>query len=100
MRRTRPGSGYRGGVQNQQTTTDRVDMAIGFAGGFVLNLGYLLLFHQDQRMLLMLFASVLVGMGMLLTASKGAVGMGVLFGAGASIAAALIMLGVHGSIVS
>ena len=80
-------------------TQDRVDLAIGTAGSLVLNLGYLLLVHGDQRMLLMLFASVLVGMGMLMTLSKGALGMGVVFGAGLAIAAALVIAGVHGSIL-
>jgi hypothetical protein len=42
---------------------------------------------------------VLLGMGLLLT-PKGALGMGILFGAGASIATALIVVAVHGSIVT
>lgn len=81
-------------------TTDRIDLAFGTVGSLVLNLGYLLLFHGDQRMLLLLFASAVVGMGLLLHETKGGIGMGILFGAGLAIAAALAVLAVGpGSIV-
>ena len=81
-------------------TSDRVDLATGAAGSFLANSAYLLLMHKDQRMLLMLFASVLLGMGMLVTLRRGAMGMGIVIGAGASIAAALLFVAVDGGIVS
>jgi hypothetical protein len=102
---------YRIGVQSPETESpqtksapttraDRVDMAIGTAGSLVLNLGYLLLFHTDQRMLLLLFASAVIGMGLLLSEARGAVGMGILIGAGVAIAAALAIVAIGpGSII-
>lgn len=87
-------------MQSPETTTnDRFDMAVGALASTVLNLGYLLLFHSDQRMLLLLFASVAIGMGLLLS-DKGAVGMGMIIGAGVAIAAALAIVAVGpGSII-
>lgn len=94
-------TGYRGGVQTPGTSTnDRVDLAFGTAGSFLVNLGYLLVVHGDQRMLLMLFASALVGMGLLLSATKGAVGMGIIIGSGLAIAAALALVAWNGPILS
>lgn len=87
-------------MENQEPgTTDRVDMTLGTLGSLVLNTGYLLLVHADQRMLLMLFVSAIVGIVLLATATKGAVGMGIIMGAGASIAVSLTVLAIHGSIV-
>jgi hypothetical protein len=82
------------------TASDRVDLAVGTLGSLVLNLGYLLLFHGDQRMLLLLFASAVVGMGMLLHETRGGIGMGILVGSGLAIAAALAILAIGpGSLV-
>jgi hypothetical protein len=80
-------------------TTDRVDLATGAAGSLLANSAYLLLVHGDQRMLLLLFFTVLAGMGLLLTERRGALGMGILIGAGLSIAAALTFVAIDGSIV-
>lgn len=87
-------------MQTPETSTDRVDMATGTLGSLVLNLGYLLLVHGDQRMLLMLFATVVIGMGLLFTESKGAFGMGVLIGAGLAIASGLVLVAINGSLVT
>jgi hypothetical protein len=76
------------------TATDRRDLAIGTVASLVLNLGYVLLFHSDQRMLLLLFASAVVGMGMLLHETHGGIGMGIIIGAGLAIAAALAILAI------
>jgi hypothetical protein len=86
-------------TQDPTSTHDRKDMALGAIGSLLLNVGYVLLFHADQRMLLMLFATILVGMGLLVTETKGAMGMGIIIGTGLSIAAALSIAAVHGSIV-
>lgn len=74
-------------------------MLTGTVGSLVVNLGWMFLVHADQRVLLSLFASVLLGMGLLLTETKGALGMGILFGAGASIAVGLSLVAIDGSIV-
>ncbi|MBO9521005.1 MAG: hypothetical protein J7518_05650 [Nocardioidaceae bacterium] len=87
-------------ITSTDRSTDRLDLAVGTLGSLVANLGYLLIFHGDQRMLLLLFASAVVGMGLLLHETKGGIGMGILFGAGLAIAAALAILAIGpGSIV-
>lgn len=106
-------TGYRVAVSSETPTeqsrterpadrvADRFDLTIGTVGALVLNLGYLLLFHGDQRMLLLLFASALIGMGLLLHETKGALGMGILIGSGLAIAAALAILALGpGSIIN
>jgi hypothetical protein len=80
-------------------TTDRVDLAFGAAGSLLANMAYFLWRHGDQRMLLLLFATVVLGMGLLLTERRGALGMGILIGAALSIATALAVVAVDGSIV-
>ena len=67
-------------------------MTIGFVISLVVNVGYVLLVHQDQRVLLMLFFTVLVGMGMLFGLESGAYGMGTILGAAAAV---LVVLAVY-----
>jgi hypothetical protein len=66
-------------------------MTIGFAISLVVNAGYMLLVHQDQRVLLMLFFTVLLGMGMLFGLKTGAYGMGVILGAAGAVVVVLAM---------
>lgn len=80
--------------------SDRADLVVGTLGSALLNLLYLLLFHDDQRIVLMLFATVLAGMLMLLSPSKGALGMGIILGAGVAIAVGLGYIAIDGSIVT
>jgi hypothetical protein len=66
---------------------DRIEMVKGAVPSLVINLGFLLIAKGDQRILLLLFASVVAGVGLLLT-PRGALGMGLIIGAmGASVIA-------------
>jgi amino acid permease len=66
-------------------------LAIGFVISLVVNVGYILAVHQDQRVLLMLFFTVLIGMLMLLGLETGAYGMGAIVGAAAAVLVVLLM---------
>ena len=59
---------------------------IGFVGSLAVNVAYGLLAPQDQRVVLMVFFTVLVGMVLLLGARTGAYGMGILLGAAGAVA--------------
>jgi len=68
--------------------SDRIELVKGAVPSLVLNLGYLLIAKGDHRIMLLLFASTIVGIALLLT-PRGALGFGILLGA---IAAAVIGL--------
>jgi len=71
--------------------SDRIELIRGAVPSLVINLGFLLL-AGDQRILLLLFFSVIGGIGLLLT-PRGALGFGILLGA---MAASIIGLGLAG----
>ena len=67
--------------------SDRIELIKGSVPSFLINLGFLLIAKGDQRILLLLFASTIMGVGLLLT-PRGALGMGIILGAiGASVVA-------------
>lgn len=68
--------------------SDRIELIKGAVPSLVVNLGFLLLAGGDQRIMLLLFASTIVGIALLLT-PRGALGFGILLGA---IGAAVIGL--------
>ena len=61
------------------------DLLVGAAASFAVNAGYMLVGPHDQRVLLMLFFTVVVGMGLLLGRRSGPYGMGAILGAAASV---------------
>lgn len=71
--------------------SDRIELIKGALPSLLINLGFLMI-AGDQRILLLLFASTILGIGLLLT-PRGALGFGILLGA---IAAALIGLAIAG----
>jgi amino acid permease len=71
---------------------DGHDLLIGGAISMVLNLGFLLIAKGDQRILLLLFATVIVGLVSLAT-PKGAYGMGIILGAMVACVIALALAG-------
>lgn len=70
-------------------------VVLGLLASLVVNVGYALLAPHDQRVILMVFFTVLVGMALLLGAQTGAYGMGVLLGAATAVAlvALVVILG-------
>jgi hypothetical protein len=72
--------------------SDRIELVKGIVPSLLLNLGFLLIAKGDQRILLLLFASTIIGLVLLLT-PRGALGFGILLGA---IAAAVIALALAG----
>lgn len=85
---------YRGSMETKLETTesDRIELVKGALPSLVINLGFLLIAKGDQRILLLLLASTLVGIVMLLT-PRGALGFGIILGA---IAASVIGLAFAG----
>ncbi|MFL6158500.1 MAG: hypothetical protein ACJ72D_20610 [Marmoricola sp.] len=71
---------------------DGHDLLVGGAVSLAVNLGFLLIAKGDQRILLLLFASVIFGLISLAT-PKGAYGMGVILGAIVAVVVALALAG-------
>lgn len=72
---------------------DRLDLLKGGLGSLVVNLGFLLAAAGDQRILLLLFASIILG-GIMLFTERGGVGMGIILGAVVAVIAALAIAGI------
>jgi O-antigen/teichoic acid export membrane protein len=72
--------------------SDRIELIKGALPSLVINLGFLLIAKGDQRMILLLIFSTVIGLVMLLT-PRGALGFGIILGA---IAAAVIALALAG----
>lgn len=70
-------------------------MVKGALPSLVLNLGFLLLAKGDHRIMLVLFASTIVGIVLLLT-PRGALGFGILLGAIAAVVIGLCLAGFAG----
>ena len=75
--------------------SDRIELVKGAVPSLLLNLGFLLIAKGDHRILLLLFASTIVGIGLLLT-PRGALGFGILLGAIAAVVVALCLAGFAG----
>lgn len=71
-------------------SSDRVELVKGAGPSLLVNFGYLLIAPGDHRILLLLFASTIVGIGLLLT-PRGALGFGILLGAIAAVLAGLAL---------
>ncbi len=82
-------------METETPASDRIEMLKGGAISFVVNLGYLLGGPGDQRILLMLFATIIAAVILLLT-PRGALGMGFLLGAMAAVVVALSCAGFLG----
>ena len=78
-------------MEQQTSRPTWQQLAIGFVISLVVNVGYIRAVHQDQRVLLMLFFTVLVGMLMLLGLESGAYGMGVIVGAAVAVLVVLAL---------
>ncbi|MCW2856740.1 MAG: hypothetical protein JWR52_2355 [Marmoricola sp.] len=77
-------------------SSDRIEMLKGGTISFAVNLAYLFLGpHGDQRILLMLFATIIAG-GVLLFTPRGGLGMGFLLGAVAAVVVGLAGAGLLG----
>ena len=76
-------------------SSDRIEMVKGGTISFAVNLAYLLVGFHDQRMLLVVFATVIAG-GVLLLTPRGALGMGFLLGGVAAAAVGLCLVGFLG----
>lgn len=76
-------------------SSDRTEMLKGSTISFVVNLAYLLGGPGDQRILLMIFATIIAG-GVLLFTPRGALGMGFMIGAVFSVVVALSCAGFLG----
>lgn len=68
--------------------SDRIELIKGAVPSLLINLGFLLIAKGDQRILLLIFASTIIGIGLLLT-PRGALGFGILLGAIAAVVIAL-----------
>jgi hypothetical protein len=81
---------------SESTTTRPTwwEMTVGFVVSLVVNVGYMFIAYSDQRVILMLILTVVVGMGMLFGLRSGAYGMGAILGAAASIAIVLALVGI------
>lgn len=75
--------------------SDRIELVKGAVPSLLVNLGFLLIAKGDQRIILLLLASVVVGIVLLLT-PRGALGMGIIVGAMAAAAVALALAGFLG----
>ena len=87
-----PGTTYRGAMETAES--DRIELIKGAVPSLVVNLGFLLI-AGDQRILLFLFASTIVGIGLLLT-PRGALGFGILLGAIGAVVIGLCLAGFAG----
>lgn len=83
---------YRGGMETAES--DRIELIKGAVPSLVINLGFLLI-AGDQRILLFLFASTIVGIALLLT-PRGALGFGILLGAIGAVVVGLALAGFAG----
>lgn len=72
--------------------SDRIELVKGAVPSLLVNLGFLLIAKGDQRILLLLFASTIIGIGLLLT-PRGALGFGIILGAIAACVVALALVG-------
>ncbi|MCZ4497732.1 MAG: hypothetical protein JWQ74_285 [Marmoricola sp.] len=76
-----------------QQPNDRTDLLLGGLGSLVVNLGFLLAAAGDQRILLLLFASIIAG-GVMIFTERGGIGMGIILGAVVAVIAALVIAGI------
>ena len=78
-----------------QLDTSRGDLAIATVVSTLVNLGYILIAPGDQRVLIVLMISMVVGMVMLAGEKSGPYGMGLIFGVAlaAAIAVGLALAG-------
>lgn len=72
--------------------SDRIELIKGSVPSLLINLGFLLIAKGDQRIILLLLASVIAGVILLLT-PRGALGMGIILGAMAASITALCLVG-------
>ena len=82
-------------METETPASDRIEMLKGGTISFVVNLAYLLGGPGDQRILLMIFATIIAG-GILLFTPRGGLGMGFVLGAMAAVVVALCCAGFLG----
>lgn len=73
-------------TQPGQPDTSRGDLAIATVMSTLVNVGYILIAPGDQRVLILLMISMVLGMVMLAGEKSGPYGMGIIFGVAAAIA--------------
>ncbi|MCW2786532.1 MAG: hypothetical protein JWP74_3049 [Marmoricola sp.] len=74
---------------------EKIEMLKGGIVSFAANLGYLIIAAGDQRILLVIFLSIIAG-GVLLFTPRGGIGFGILLGAVAAVIVALSLAGFDG----
>lgn len=82
-------------MEIETTESDRIELIKGALPSLVVNLGFLLIAKGDHRIMLLLFASTILGIGLLLT-PRGALGFGILLGAIAAVVIGLCLAGFAG----